>query len=47
MENIKNFIISEYESKHYSLDEMLAANKELVEWLEGSNDYLNEEKEQW
>lgn len=44
MEEITNFIISEYESKHYDADEMLETNNKLIEWLADSNDML---REQW
>ena len=47
MEDIKNFINSEYESKHYNVDEMIETNKGIIKWLEESNDSLIKDEEEW
>lgn len=42
MESIKDFICSEYESKKYSIPEIVDTNNKLIEWLQDSNKILLE-----
>lgn len=42
MERIQDFICSEYESKKYSLSEIVDTNNKLIDWLQDNNKILLE-----
>lgn len=43
MDDIKEYINSHYTSNHYSSDEIIQANNELIEYLEKTNDTIRKE----
>lgn len=43
MGDIKEYIDSHYTSNHYSIDEIIQANNELIEYLKETNNIIRKE----